>query len=302
MRWPPQRLSILIYHRVLAAPDPLLPDLPDARAFARQMRWLRRCFRVLPLHEAVHRLREGRLPPRAAAITFDDGYADNAEVALPVLRQLGLPACFFVASGYLDGGQMWNDSVIEHVRHASGPWLDLDALGLGRHAIDGWRQKAHTIDLLLQRLKYLPQAQRQALADLLSPPAPSGLMMRSAQLRLLHGAGMEIGAHTVSHPILATLSDAQASAEIGASKSALEAIIDAPVRCFAYPNGKPERDYDARHTAMVAAHGYSAAVATRPAAAGPDSDPFQLPRFTPWEADPLRFALRLAQSRWSWPA
>ncbi len=131
------RLTILIFHRVLARPDPLFPDEVDAAAFEARMRWVKDWFNVLPLGDAVQRLRDGRLPERPLAITFDDGYADNAKIAAPILLRLGLPATFFIATGFLDGGCMWNDTVIEAVRAAKGPVLDLAPLGLGAHPVSG---------------------------------------------------------------------------------------------------------------------------------------------------------------------
>ena len=124
-------LSILIYHRVLAGPDPLFPERIDARRFEQHLRLLTRWFRVLPLGEAVARLRAGTLPSRAACITFDDGYADHAEVALPLLQRYGVTATFFVASGFLDGGCMWSDAVTDVVRHAPGERLNLTRSGFG---------------------------------------------------------------------------------------------------------------------------------------------------------------------------
>ena len=110
------RLSILIFHRVLAQVDPLFPEEVDAARFDVICGWLRRWFNVLPLDAAVRRLRDGSLPRRAAAITFDDGYADNHDIALPILKKHGLPSTFFIATGFLDGGCMWNDTVIEAIR------------------------------------------------------------------------------------------------------------------------------------------------------------------------------------------
>jgi peptidoglycan/xylan/chitin deacetylase (PgdA/CDA1 family) len=100
------RLSILIFHRVLARPDPLSPDEPDVVEFEAQMRWVRSWFNVLPLGAAIDRLYAGTIPPRALAITFDDGYADNEELAAPILARLGLSATFFISTGYLGGGIM----------------------------------------------------------------------------------------------------------------------------------------------------------------------------------------------------
>jgi len=124
-------LSILTYHRVVAEPDALVPDHVCAEEFDGQLAVLARWFRVLPLSEAVARLRAGTLPARAACVTFDDGYADNAHIALPLLLKRGLPATFFVAAGFLDGGRMWNDSVIEAIRAAQGDTLDARCAGLG---------------------------------------------------------------------------------------------------------------------------------------------------------------------------
>ena len=90
------KLTILLYHRVLERADPLFPSIVDAKAFDEQLQWLAASLRVLPLAEAVDMLREDRLPGAAACITFDDGYADNAQVALPILLRRQLPATFFV--------------------------------------------------------------------------------------------------------------------------------------------------------------------------------------------------------------
>jgi peptidoglycan/xylan/chitin deacetylase (PgdA/CDA1 family) len=125
---------------------------------------------------------------------------------------------------------------------------------------------------------------------------PDDLMMTSEQIRLLHRAGMEIGGHTVNHPIVARMDGAAARNEIAGGKEALEGIIGAPVRLFAYPNGKPGTDYLADHVAMVKSLGFEAAVSTSWGAATIDSDPYQLPRFTPWDREQFRFTLRMLQN------
>lgn len=291
-------LSTLIYHRVLAAPDPLLPGVPDVATFERHMRLLKRFFRVLPLSEAVRRLREGTLPGRALCISFDDGYADNAELALPVLARHGLPATFFIATAYLDGGQMWNDDVIDYVRRAPSGRLDFSLAGCGSLPGDTTAQKRQAIEQVLMQLKYLPFAERQTMAVRLAPAGPRRLMMRPDQVRQLLAAGMELGAHTHRHPILAALPDADAYADIAEGKAALEAITGQRATLFAYPNGKPDLDYTARHVEMVRELGFDAALSTVAGTAGPDSDPWQLPRYTPWQQDSPRFLLRLALSRY----
>ena len=110
------RLSILIFHRVLSMPDPLFPDEMHAQRFNEVCGWLKSWFNVLPLDKAVGHLKAGTLPCRAACITFDDGYSDNYHIAMPILQQHGLPCTFFIATGFMDGGCMWNDTIIEAVR------------------------------------------------------------------------------------------------------------------------------------------------------------------------------------------
>ncbi|MCM2564965.1 polysaccharide deacetylase family protein [Janthinobacterium kumbetense] len=296
-------LSILIYHRVLARPDPLFPGEVDAALFQRQLRLLKRFYTPLPLGDAVRRLQDGSLPPRAACITFDDGYADNAQVALPLLLRHGLQATFFIATGYLDGGQMWNDTVIDAVRQAPGAVLDLRAQELGTFPIATLAQRQAAIATLLGRLKYLPFAQRQRLAMHIrrqaGARASAPAMLSTAQLRQLHGAGMTLGGHTASHPILSTLAERAAQLDIANGKQQLESLVQAPVTLFAYPNGKAGRDYGAPHVAMVKRLGFQAAVATDWGVARPgaDLDLLQLPRFTPWDRGRLAFLWRMRQNR-----
>ncbi len=301
------RLSILIFHRVLAEPDPLFPGEIDRVRFDAICGWLRRWFEVLPLDEATRRLREGRLPARAAAITFDDGYADNHDEALPILQRHGLNATFFIASGYLDGGCMWNDAIIDalrRTRHTQFVPAGIDGLqalpaAMPLHDASSRRQ---AIVAVIGQVKYLEVARRdrivQALRQALEVPAPASPMMSSTQLRALRRAGMLIGAHTVSHPILARLDDAAARSEIGRGRDHLEQLLQERVSLFAYPNGKPGEDYTARTATLARELGFDAAFTTAWGAARPDTDAHQIPRFSPWDQGRLRYGLRLAGNLW----
>lgn len=261
------------------------------------MRWVRDWFHVVPLAAGVEALRGGRLPARALAITFDDGYADNEELAGPILHRLGLTATFFVATGFLAGGCMWNDAIIEGVRACREDALDLTRIGLGRIALASIADRRRAIDLTLRRIKHLAPAERSAAVDAVVESAGAGapppLMMRPEQIRRLRALGMDIGAHTVSHPILTCLDSAAALEEIAASKESLEAILGEEVALFAYPNGVPGQDYDERHVEMVRRCGFAAAVSTAWGVASRGSDRFQLPRFTPWDRTRLRYGARL---------
>lgn len=298
----PGRLSVLIFHRVLPVCDPLFPDEVHAARFDGLMRLVARGFNVLTLGEALAAREAGRLPPRALTITFDDGYADNAEIALPILHRHGLKATFFVATGFLDGGRMFNDSVIETLRRTNAERIDLSDFGLGSLTMSTVQERRTAIDTLLQKVKYLDLQAREAAITLLHrlaghPDLPGNLMMRSDQVRQLAKAGMELGGHTVQHPILRVLPDAQAEAEIVRGRSHLQALIDSPVEVFAYPNGQPGQDYDERHVAMLRRLGFRGAVSTALGTVTDGSDRFQLPRFTPWDKTPGRWVGRLALER-----
>lgn len=293
-----RRLSVLIFHRVHAQADSIFPHEPDAARFERLMRFVVRSFHVMTLGEAVTCLTQGNLPSRALVITFDDGYADNAEVALPILQRCGLSASFFVSTGFLGSGRMWNDSVIECLRACRQPEIDLDSFGLGRRALTGPTERRLVIEALLPRIKYLTLAEREEAIGRLQnlcgvTELPSNLMMRAEQVREMHRAGMEIGAHTVNHPILTTLTPAEAEYEISEGRRQLESITGAPVDMFAYPNGKPGRDYDHSHVALLRKLGFRGAVSTAPGVGRSGDDLFQLPRFTPWGDSLATWATRL---------
>ena len=294
------RLSVLIFHRVSPVIDPVFPGEPDARWFDRFCAWTKGWFNVLPLDEAIAMLEQGRLPARAAAISFDDGYADNRTVAMPILARHSLTATFFVATGFLDGGRMWNDTVIESVRSCADRELRFDAVGLGVLPVGSPSEKRAAIESIIAKIKYLPPAERlhaaHAIAEIARVSPPQDLMMTSAQVLEMHRGGMGIGAHTVSHPILARLDRERVVEEIAGSKRSLEKILDAQVGLFAYPNGKPGADYEAKDVEIVRQLGFSGAVSTRPAAATRGCDPFQIPRFTPWERTRFRFGTRMIRN------
>lgn len=295
---PRGKLLVFIFHRVLAQSDPLLPAEPTGAQFDWMMRLCARNFNVLPFGRAVALLNRGELPAASACITFDDGYRDNFSVALPILRRYGLPATFFISTGFLDQGRMWNDDIIEAVRSWPGGRADWSDLGLDRHDLLTAPQRLGAIAAVLGRLRYFPHAQRQATAREIARRAGvddrSDLMMTADEVRAIRFAGMEVGAHTHTHPILSSLDDGDACAEIVRGKRELETILSAPVDVFAYPNGNPLRDLAAAHVEMVRKAGFVAAATTQSGVGRANTDPLLMPRFTPWDRTPGRFATRCA--------
>ncbi|AKJ29877.1 polysaccharide deacetylase family protein [Caldimonas brevitalea] len=292
------RLPILMYHRVVARKDPLLNDVPDAATLADQLRALSQAFTVLPLEEAVERLQAGTLPPRAACITFDDGYRDNYELALPLLQQFKLTATFFVSTGFLDGGRMFNDTVLESVRRLGAHQrIDLGEIGLGQRSVSDAASRIALADDIVAAIKYLPLERREevcaSLAGQVDTPLPDDLMMTSDQVRAMARAGMTIGGHTRHHPILARMDRDAAALEIMANRDALTSLLGAAPNCFAYPNGKPNADYTAEHMELVRQAGYRCAVSTAWGVATHEMNRYQLPRFGPPDRHPGVFVARL---------
>jgi peptidoglycan/xylan/chitin deacetylase (PgdA/CDA1 family) len=293
------RIAILTFHRVLAVADPLLPSEPDAETFDWQMSVLSRHFRAMTVLEAMRRFGARDLPARAVCVTFDDGYADNSDVALPILQRWGIPATFFIASGFLDGGRMFNDTVIETVRRLPGGTLETPWLGLPPLPIRNAEERRRAFETIISALKYRTPAERTELADRLaanlSSPLPADLMMTHEQVQRLAAAGMSVGAHTRMHPILSRLDPQVARAEIEDGRDDLESILGGRVHVFAYPNGKPMRDYRPEHVSMVKDAGFRYAVSTSWGSVRAQSDPLQLPRLAPLGRGPGDFALRLAR-------
>lgn len=297
------RLTTLIFHRVTPEIDPLFPEEMHARRFDELCAWLAGWFNVLPLDEAADRLSRKALPARALCITFDDGYEDNCSIAMPILRRHGLTATFFIATGFLDGGRMWNDTVIESLRHAPGDRLDLQGLpgaSLSVYPITSVADRRKAVEQILEVVKYLSVDQRlQVVAEIARRAGVeprSDLMMSSQQVRDMRAAGMQIGAHTVTHPILAKLDPVAIEAELRQSKTTLEALLGEAVTVLAYPNGKPGRDYGPDAVEAARRLGFKCAVSTTPGVAQADSDVYQLPRFTPWDRTRLKFGARIAKS------
>lgn len=291
-----QRLSILIYHRVVHKRDFMRPDVPTVEEFEWQMRLLFENFTPLSLSDGLERMRLGSLPERAVCVTFDDGYADNELCALPVLQKYRIPATVFVSTGFINGGRMWNDSVIESVRNFEAGLLDLRELELGLYTLETIPQRQATAENIIQSIKHLDPVTRGMLVNEIEKRVtglPSDLMLTDAQIVSMAGCGVDIGAHTVNHPIMASISGDLARKEVSESKSYLENLLQEQVKFFAYPNGKPGIDYGRKDRDMVEQLGFLGAVSTQWGVCTDNSDSFQLPRFTPWDKSQLKFALRL---------
>lgn len=295
------KLSVFVFHKVPRQRNPLVADDLDLASFRQVMDFAQTHFHILPLEEAAQALSAGRLPPRAAAITLDDGYADWMDGVVPELTQRKLPATFFITTGQLDGLPMWHERISQAVCALSGGAISLaSAPILGRLPLQSPSDCVLAVARLEQHLKYQRLCDREVMLlelESIAGTSPATLpRLTSSDVRTLHNKGFTVGAHTVNHPILTRCSESEARDEIGATRETLAAITGAPVTAFAYPNGQPGVDFSEAHIRQVRAAGYTHAVTTHRGSAGRDTSLFQLPRFTPWGPSYYKHALQLARN------
>lgn len=247
------RLLVLMYHRVIDDPraDPFQLGMCVSRQrFAEQLAWLTKNTHVMPLDEAVTRLLTGEpLPPRSVAITFDDGYRDNLQIAAPMLRQHGLPATIYVVTGKMaDNTPFWWDQVIAMLAGTSQQTLDALALGLPELPTTLSLSGSHRRDTCLQLLDTLWSHNTQRIEETLTRLAaqlkPATLpwlkadRMTPTEVQALAAQGFSIGGHTISHVDPKHLNREQLLHELGTSRESLQDLCQQPIDSFAYPGGR----------------------------------------------------------------
>ncbi len=283
-----RRLAILMYHGVEAEPvRPRCSYVLDVATLRQQLTYVRRHFNVLPIEEALRRLRDGTLPRRAAVLTFDDGTRNLATHAAPVLRDLGLPAAVFLATGPMGtGDSLWPDRLWLAFARTQVPEVDLTAIGLGKRPLRIPADRKETREEAVQYFKQLPDPERIAgvdwLVGLLGPELDASgspfEMLGWDDARELAGDGrVSLYPHTVTHPILANCSDEKVDYEITESCRTIQRETGSAPAVFAYPNGGAE-DFDGRARAALWRNGVRWALSTTNGFAGRDSDPLALPR------------------------
>jgi O-antigen/teichoic acid export membrane protein/peptidoglycan/xylan/chitin deacetylase (PgdA/CDA1 family) len=248
-------LRVLAYHRVLHDLDETTfafdAELVSARQkdFDWQMAYIARRFNPVSIQQVADAINGGKpLPKRAVMVTFDDGFRDNYEVAFPVLQRHGVPAVFFLSTGYIESqGAFWFDWIVFAFVHTEVSQVHLKAIDL-TIPLAGTRDSRRLEALkLLQVLKSTPEVQRQEIieqlkAELKVTMTPDHVEQSAPlswdQVREMSRGGMEFGSHTVSHPILSTITDPMLLRfELDGSKATLEREIGKPVLALSYPVG-----------------------------------------------------------------
>lgn len=246
---PWEGVLILNYHRVGDGSGSIHDrDLWSAstEAFDSQLAFLKTHCDVIGLDEIESAV--ARRGTRHVAITFDDGYRDNYELAYPLLRQHRLPAAFFIATGFIDNPRLpWWDEIAMLVRTTTVARLDLrdwirDPLPLRPD------ERGGIIRTLLRTYKSLPGEDAAKLLDRLREQAHCGTSgarvakhwMDWSMIREMAANGMTIGGHTVDHPVLSRRSLLQQRAEIFGCADRLRAELGQAMDYFAYPVGSPD--------------------------------------------------------------
>ena len=296
---------VLVYHQVIE-PGPGAGTMavhPDR--FAQQLAVLHSIADVVPLADI--RTRSGGRP--RVAITFDDGYADNVDLAAPRLVEAGAPATCFITGWALDADrEFWWDE-LDHLlgpRSGSGPAAPFETRLAGRRlrvdlADDDARARAH---VAIRRRAYgaTPEEIRVTMDGLAAHLGTTVTMCdrhrhagEAGIERLAAVPGITIGAHTVRHATLPVLTPEARDAELVDAKVRLEALIGRPVTQFAFPFGHAAAFDDACERAVADA-GYDLAVRNIYGRVTPRTDPYRIPRAAPedWDAD--EFGSRL--ERW----
>jgi len=265
-----RRLRILCYHGVCPDSARSSASTPDcfvtASEFTAQMRHLAANALVLPLADAVSRLRDGTLPPRAVCVTFDDGFANNLHIAYPVLAKYRIPATIFLSSAYVESGEFHPFIMLKLLAIYRG---DSDA----RSALQDY--KSAPLDTVLTRAKPWWDAARSCVTgtdhEVLRP-------LSVAELRSFDPELIEFGGHGHTHCILSHESDTRRRDEIHRCTDLIAGWTGRPVRLFAYPNGQPT-DFGAFDQDVLRGAGITAAVTGIAGANAASADPLALRRY-----------------------
>jgi peptidoglycan/xylan/chitin deacetylase (PgdA/CDA1 family) len=298
----PRWLIVLAYHRVLPRPpadfalDRAVVDA-DPVEFDRQMEQLSTLASPIDLERLIGFLRGERdLPPNAVLVTFDDGYRDNREVALPILQRHRIPAAFFVSTGHITRRRTyWWDRIAYLLHHttADEARLRYPTELILRPRAEPERARRTMLRLVkgmsgldLDRLlTELSRAVGVRWDEALDRHIADQTVMTWDDVRELHRAGMAIGSHTRTHRILYTLERDELDDELAGSRRDIEQAIGVPPMAIAYPAGRSLKALP-MVTAAVRRAGYAAAFSTQPSPVPVDRpadqtalDPFDLGRF-----------------------
>ena len=271
-------LFILAYHRVLDRTEGEADWFDEAlvsasvQEFREQMRFVKERFEVLNfagLGDWLDRATRAARP--AVMVTFDDGYRDSYEIVYPILREMGVPGTVFLATGYVETGDVfWWDKVVYLINHATRSSILLPTRPPVSFSLRNRYDRARTAQRVLSLLKRIPDEERLRILEALprmvgaalDPEVTRRLTLRWSEVEAMSRDGIEFGSHTVTHPVLTQAAADLLQFEIGTSKRAIEERIGRPVIAFCYPIGG-KLSFNEQVKAVVARNGYRFAVTYR---------------------------------------
>lgn len=283
---------VLIYHDVLPRgfpeQNPLFGMTVSTTEFEWQLRYVRKHYNPITFEEFKEwYFNKAPLPRNPVLITFDDGHRNNLDFALPILQRHQIPAICFVVAGFLGAKTLtWFEDAYYRLMFSASPSWRLNngevwplntvaqrAAACGRFfslcRTSTQEQQSQELELLRSQLK-VPE---------LNGHYPGRFeFLSTEQLRFLRENGVEIGAHTLTHPVLATAPAATSKAEITEGKRRLEQILGTSVRAFAYPFGAPRLDFTEREIEYVRQSGLMVGFAGEGGLVRRSDNPFSLPR------------------------
>ena len=291
--------QIFLYHRVNDDRDPFLPSLPVAE-FRQQMEYIARNFHVVTLNDIAEGRIAGNGSKYSVAITFDDGYRDNFTSAFPILKELGIPATIYLATGYVGTSRIpWYDEVCLAFKLTVRTRFQLQRPDAPAGPMTTQAERVALLERVLNWLRELDDdARRQATPEIFRAlGVPDSLtlpnyMLGWDEIKQMKAHNIEFGAHTVSHPVLSRLSGRALQEEIIASKKTVEQKLKTEVRHFAYPFGRNVH-FSGEAKRLVQQCGFKTAVTTEYGFNAPGEELFALRRFTPWGHDLASFVLQL---------
>lgn len=274
---------VLVFHRIAAEGHPaqgLVTPVTES-LLLRQIEALLAVGEIVPLEELLRPNRNSSRP--RFALTFDDDYQAHYERALPILRELGVPATFFLLGRSLHGGgPLWFER-LDHFIATEGTREAARWLGVDTDDVEALAIACENDSQLQTRLEELPDVGIRHLS--------------AAEIRALADAGMTVGFHTLDHPLLLRLSDSELDDALRRGRSELEAAAGTQLRLFAYPHGKADR----RVAERVRRAGFIAACTGRPIPVRPGDDPYLIGRWEPGAMGRDRFASTVAARLNGWP-
>jgi peptidoglycan/xylan/chitin deacetylase (PgdA/CDA1 family) len=289
--------QILQYHRIDGHKDQIFSGVP-VRVFERQMEGLSRYYNVYPLEELVERAFRKDIPPRAVAITFDDGYRDSYDNAFPILKRFGFPTTIFLTTGAIESQiPLWHDRVFYAFGETHAPAANI---GGKQYPLGTFEERDKAVFAFRRYLRDYEYGRWNSLIEQLCADLGVALVNCHRNAQKLSWSQVEemskyritFGAHTVTHPILTNLALPEAMDEVLASKKTIEEKLNAPARLFAYPNGN-RGDFNEPIKHALKEAGFLCAVTILWGSNDFQTDPFELRRVGMWDRGPLISAMKL---------